>query len=165
MNSIKAFFQNKTVRIILAVIAVPIFGFVLLGLTFLFDFLFQSALRRLLGFLVPLGPEPEMNLGWLPPLQHLSFAVVIILISWLVLRLKIKTIFKAIWLTVPLAIIFATIGIFLYHWPIAVYSLSGLFLIGILCYLYRTKRPWIYYYAAILVAAVLAVFTLMGGEI
>lgn len=161
----KAFFKNKTVRIILAIIAVPIFGFILLGLTFIFDSLFQSTLRRLLGFLVPLGPEPEMNLGWLPPLQHLSFAIVIILISWLVLRLKIKTIFKAIWLTVPLAVVFATVGIFLYRWPIAVYSLGGLLLIGILCYLYRTKQPWIYYYAAILVAAVLAVFTLAGGKI
>jgi hypothetical protein len=163
--NIKNFFKNKTVRTILALIAVPFFGLILLGLTFIFDSLFQSILRRLLGLFLPLGPEPEMNLHWLPPLQHLSFAVVIVLISWLVLRLKIKTIFKAIFLTVPLAVIFATAGIFLYRWPVAVYSLGGLILVGIMYYLYRNKQPWIYYYAAILVATVLAIFTLTGGEI
>lgn len=163
--TIKKIFQKTSVKNILSAIAVPVFGFILLGLTFLFDFLFQSALRRLLGFVIALGPEPEMNLRWLPPLQHLSFAFAIILISWPVFRLKIKDIFKAIYLTVPLAVALATIGISFYRWPAAVYSVGALAVIGALCYLYRTKQPWIYYYTVILVGLAMAIFTLTGGEI
>lgn len=140
-------------------------GFVFLNLTFLFDFLFQSVLRRLLGLFMRLGPDPEMNLRWLLPLLHLSFAAVIVLIAWPVLRSKWKTFFKATFLTVPLAVVLATIGIFLSNWPIAVYSLGGLVMIGVLYYCYRAKLSWLYYYAVILIGATLAIMTLTGVEI
>ena len=68
-------------------------------------------------------------------------------------------------MTVPLAVVFVTIGIFLYRWSAAAYSLGGLFGAGVLYYLYRAKQPWIYYYTVMLVGLVLAIFSLAGGEI
>ena len=68
-------------------------------------------------------------------------------------------------MTVPLVVIFVTIGIFLYHWPLVPYLVGGLFAIGVLFYLYRTKQPWLYYYTLILVALSLMILTLLGVEI
>ena len=97
--------------------------------------------------------------------MHGSFVVIIGIISWFVFKSKLKEIYKAIYMTVPLAVVFVTIGIFLFQWPIAVYLLGTLFGIGALYYFYRTKQHWIYYYTLILVGLTLAIFTLLGGEI
>lgn len=159
----RALIKNEFIKNILSALAVAVFGFILLNLTFLFDFLFQSAIRGIVGLFIPLGPD--MRLYWFPPLMHASFVVVIGLISWLVFRSKLKVLYKAIYMTVPLAVIFVTIGMFLYPWPIAVYLLGILFTIGILYYFYRTKQSWLYYYTLLLVGLTLTIFTLLGGEI
>jgi hypothetical protein len=68
-------------------------------------------------------------------------------------------------MTVPTAVALATIGIFLYRWPVVAFSTGGLFSVGVLCSFYRTKQPWIYYYTVILVATTLAIMTFLGVEI
>ncbi|MCX6012631.1 MAG: hypothetical protein NTV30_04335, partial [Chloroflexi bacterium] len=65
----------------------------------------------------------------------------------------------------PLTVIFVTIGMFLYHWPIVPYLVGGLFTLSVLFYLYRSRKPWLYYYTLILVTLFLMIFTLLGGEI
>jgi hypothetical protein len=102
---------------------------------------------------------------WFPPAKHVMFVVIIGLISWPILRSKLGTLYKAIYLTVPLAVILVTIGMFLYRWPVVVYLVGGFITIGILYYLYRTRQPWLYYYTVVLVALTLMIFTLLGGEI
>ena len=156
-------FRNKIIKNILSAVAVAGGGFVLLNLAFLFSFF----LNRLVIWCVQpfLSVGPEMNYYWFPPLTHLLFAAVIGLISWFVFRTKLRVLYKAIYLTVPLAVVFVTLGMFLYRWPVAAYSSGTLFGIGVLFYLYRTKQPWLYFYTVILVGLVLAIFTLSGGEI
>ena len=73
--------------------------------------------------------------------------------------------YKAIYMTVPFAVVFLTIGIFLFRWPVLAYSVSGLFFFGVLYYFYRTRQPWLYYYTLILVAFVMLIAGLLGIEI
>ena len=154
---------NPCVKNILSALAVAVFGYVLLNLTFLLDFLFQSAVVWLIKLFTLDNPQKDWY--WFPYLMHVAFVVLIGLVSWPILRSKLGTLYKAIYLTVPLAVILVSIGIFLYTWPVALYLVSGLFTIGVLFYLYRTKQPWLYYYTILLVAITLMIFRLLGGEI
>jgi hypothetical protein len=156
--------KYPTVKNILSAIAVPVIGFLLLNLVFLFDFLFQTVVRRIFAFLSK-NMDPGQIPFLLPPSLHLLFAILILLISWFVLRSKLGTLAKAIYLTVPWAVVLATLGILLYQQPLILAVIGISLTFSILVYLYRTKQPWIYYYSVLLVAVSLSVFTLLGGEI
>ncbi|MDP2907288.1 MAG: hypothetical protein Q8O03_05085 [Nanoarchaeota archaeon] len=106
-----------------------------------------------------------MTWHWFPPIKHALFVVIIGLISWLVFRSKLKVLYKAVYMTVPVAVALVTVGMFLYRWPIVGYSVGSLLCIGTLYYFYRTKQPWLYYYTVVLIGLILAIFTLTGGEI
>lgn len=162
-GKLKNFVRNKFVKNILSAIAVAIFGFILLNLTFIFDFLFQSLIDGVIKLFTP--ADINMAWHWFPPMKHAMFVVIIGLISWFVFKSKLKVLYKAIYMTVPLAVVFATIGIFFYRWQIAVYSLGGLFGVGVLYYLYKTKQPWLYYYTLILIGIVMLLVRLLGVEI
>jgi len=155
--------KNKLLWNILSAVAVGVFGFILLNLTFILDALYQGTIRGIIRLFMPLGPENQLY--WFPPLMHFSFVVIIGVISWFVFRTKMRVLLKAIYMTVPAAVVLATIGMFLNHWPVLVYSIGFLGCIGTSYYFYRTKQPWLYYYAVILVALAMAIFTLTGGEI
>ena len=148
---------------VLSAVAVAVFGFILLNLTFLFDFLFQS----IIDFIIKPFTSSDINMvwNWFPPMKHFTFVIVIGIISWFIFKSKLKTIYKAIFMTVPVAVVLVTLGIFFYRWPVLLYLMGGLFSIGVLYYLYKNKKSWIYYYALILVSVVLAISTLMGVEI
>jgi hypothetical protein len=159
----KSFFKKPIIKKILWALAVTVGGFILWNLTFMFVALFQWVIRRFFMLFIPL--DPEQGYGWFPGLMHgLSF-IVICLISWPIFKSRLGTLYKAIYSTVPLAVMFVTIGIFFNQWSVLVYSLGGLFGIGALYYLYKTKQSWIYYYAVIFTSLALAIFTLMVGEI
>jgi len=155
--------KNPLVKNILSALAVAGGGFILLNLTFLFDFFFQS----LIDWFIKLFIAVDINRAWqwYPPLKHFLFVFVIAIISWFVFKSKLKTLYKAIYMTVPLAVVFVSIGIFFYRTPLVAYFLGGLITFGLLYHFYRTKKPWLYYYTVILVALTLAIFSLMGGEI
>ncbi len=158
---VQSVFRNAIVKNILSALAVATFGFVLLNLTFLFNFL----VVKLIGLFVSEEFISTHQWQWFPMIRHALFLVIIGLISWPIFRSKLGTLYKAIYMTVPLAVILVTIGIFLYRWPVVPYLVGGLFTIGVLLYLYRTKQPWLYHYTVLLVALSLMIFTLLGGEI
>jgi uncharacterized membrane protein YhdT len=137
-------------------------GFVLLNLTFLFNYLiFQLIDLFIPGGLRPMSPMPQ----WFPIARHLLFLIIIALISWIVFRSKLPILIKATFMTVPSAVVLVTVGIFLYPSPVLPYLVGAVLTIGVLFYFYRTNRPWLYYYSVILIALALTVFTLLGGEI
>lgn len=148
---------------ILSAVTVAVVGFILLNLAFLFDFLFQSLIDAFVALFTPV--DFNMTWRWFPPIKHAMFMVVIGLISWPIFRSKLRVLFKAMYMTVPLAVVFVTCGMFLYRWPLAAYSLGSLFSLSVLYYLYRTKQPWIYYYTVILVSLTLLLVGLLGVEI
>jgi hypothetical protein len=155
--------KNPVIKNVLSAIAVAFFGFILLTFTFIFDALFQS----LVDWIVKLFTSVDFNMAWpwFPPVKHALFVVIIGLISWIVFKSKLKVLYKAIYLTVPVATVLVTVGMFLYRWPILSYSIGSLLCIGTLYYFYRTKQHWIYYYTVILIGLTLAIFTMSGGEI
>lgn len=157
------FLKKPLVKIVLSALAVAFFGFILLNLTFMFDALYQGVIRRIVRLFIPLGSD--MSLYWFPPVMHGSFVVIIGLISWFVFRTKLRVLYKATYMTVPVATVLVTVGIFFYRWPVLPFLIGGLLCIGTLYYFYRTKQSWLYYYTVILVGLVLAIFTLLGGEI
>ena len=154
-------FKKPIVKNILSAFAVAGFGFILLNIAFLFDFLIQSLMIKGIEIFISAPIDFETNPQWLPIAMHGLFVVIIGIISWFVFRSKIGTLYKAIYMTVPLAVVFVTLGIFLYQWPVAAYSLGSLFGIGVLYYFYRTKQPWLYYYTVILIGFVLAIFSFL----
>lgn len=160
---LKAFFKNKAVKIILSVLAIIVFGFILLNLAFLFAWLFQTAIVALLRLIW--SEEALMQYLWFPLLVHASFMIVIILISWLVIKSKLKTLPKAIYMTVPFAVIFMTIGIIFYQIQFLVYLLSTIFLLGVIYYLYRTKQPWLYYFSLFFIVVLILLSMITGTEI
>lgn len=109
--------------------------------------------------------NPEAAPQGLPIIRHVVFLVIIGLISWFVFRSRLPKIAKATYMAVPTAVVLVTVGILLYPWPVLPYLVGAVLTISVLFYFYRTKRPWLYYYNVVLVALVLMIFTLTGGEI
>jgi len=155
--------KNPIFKNILQTLAVALFGFVLLNLTFLFDFLFQTLITRFINLFTQ--TDLMMTYGWYPPFLHILFMIVIGLVSWFIFKSRLGTFYKATYMTVPTAVVLATVGISLYLWPIAAYSLGALISIGILYYFYRTKQPWLYYYTVILIGITMLLVGLLGVEI
>jgi hypothetical protein len=151
-------FKNPIVKKILSALAVAGLAFVLLNLTFLLYAFLQNLIRDMIGY----NPNFEPKLPWVP---LLLFLVVIGLISWLVFRSKLGAFWKASFASVPLAVILVFIGIRWYLWSVIAYSLGGLISLGILYYLWRKKKSWMYFYTVILISLALGIFTLLGGEI
>lgn len=155
--------KNPLIKNVLSSLAIAGFGFLLLNVAFIFDWLLQSLIIRLIRYFTPV--DFQANFQWFPPVMQGVFVIVIGIISWFVFKSKFGTLYKAIYMTVPLAVVLVISGILLYRWPIAVYSFGTLFTFGLLYYFYRTKKPWLYYYTVLLVSTTLLIFTLSGGEI
>jgi len=155
--------KNPLIKNILSALAVAVFGFILLNITFLFDALIHDLVIGFITFFISF--DMLMTYIWFPPMMHGLFVVAIGLISWFVFKSKLGVFYKAIYMTVPVAVVLVTFGMFLFPWPVAAYLIGALFSIGVLYYFYRTKQPWLYYYTVILISLVLAIFSLSGGEI
>lgn len=160
---LKEWLKNKTVKTVLEVLAVPIFGFILLNLAFMFDALFQGVLRFIVNIFIPM--DQFMNIQWVPPMLHFSFLVIILFISWFIFRSKLSVLLKATYSVVPLATVFLTIGILFYPLQIVVLTLGGLFFLGVLYYLYKTKQPWLYYYALAFIGVLMLLVAITGVDI
>ncbi|HAE41804.1 MAG TPA: hypothetical protein DCG34_02660 [Clostridiales bacterium] len=145
---------------IIALIFIPLVGFILLNITFL-----VAAVIRLGFDRVFLASNIE-RAPWMPRFFHIFTALILFLLSYLIIRIKnMRPLFKATYTMVPTALLLVYIGMFLYNWPIAVYIISGLIIASILFYLYRTKRSWMYYYAVGLVSATLLYMQINGMDI
>jgi hypothetical protein len=155
--------KNPVIINILSALGVAVFGFILLNLAFLFDFIYQSIIRGFVMLFIQINQDT--NLYWIPLFFHGSFVIMIGLISWFIFRSRLKEFYKIIYMTVPVAVVLATMGMFFNHWPIIVYTLGSLIVISLLYYFYKTKKYWLYYYTVLLVSITLAVYTLSGGEI
>jgi hypothetical protein len=162
-KTIQKLLKNKALMAALQLLAVPILGFVLLNIAFMLDFIFQSALRAIINLFVPLSPDTAV--GFIPYSLHFSFMIAILIISWFIFRSKLGTLLKAVYMVVPLATVFATIGILFYPLQIVVLTLGGLFFLGLLYYLYKTKQPWLYYYALAFIGVLMLLVAITGVDI
>ena len=135
---------------ILALFIIPIGGLVLLNLAFLLTAVIRFVFAR---FLISGSEEPAR---WVPLVIHLCTAIIFLFASYIILRSeRLKDVYKAKVSVVPIAVLLVYTGMFLYNWPIAVYAVSVVIVAAILFYLYKTKRPWMYYYALFLISSAL----------
>ncbi len=141
-------------------LGIIIFGFILLNITFIMAFLFQTIFRGILDLFLEYN-----DYTWLPFITHGLFMVLIIYLSWLIFKAKLSTYYKAIYMVVPTAVIFITVSILCYPIVWLGYLINSILGISVLIYFYKTKQPWLYYYAVILMGLVLLIFTLLGGKI
>jgi hypothetical protein len=154
--------KKPIARNILFAIAVIVFGFILLNLVFIFYALFLRAMESIMSFIFNIS---VVDYFWFPKSIHALFLIIIGVLYWLVFKLKINDVYKAICMTAPLAVVFTFISILFYSWQILVYLFGALFSIGVLYYFYRTKQPWIYYYVLILIALVFLIVNILGIDI
>lgn len=149
--------KNNT---IVALIVIPLVGYVLLLIAFLLTAVIRMGLARL--FFMG-DSEPA---SWMPRFFHIGTALLFLLLSFLVLRKKnLKPLYKATFSVVPTAVLLVYTGMFLYNWPTVVYMISGLIVASILFYLYKTKSSWMFYYAVGLVSATLLYMQINGIDI
>lgn len=151
--------KKNLIKKIFPVILIPAAGFILLNLTFLFYFLLDTVMNRL--FVYDFNP----SMRWIPVIKHILSSAVIVVLSWLVLRSKLNELFKAIFSTVPAAVILVILGMLFSPWPAAAYGICALFYAAAIFYLYMTKKSWMFYYAVSLVALALLVMRISGMDI
>lgn len=151
--------KNPYVKNVFPAGAVTVFGYILLNLAFLLYALIINGI----GFFLP--ADFAKTSSWYMPVMMTMISVGILVSYWFVFRSGLGEIYKAILMTVPTAVVLVMVGISLYRWPPAAISLGGLLSIGVLYYFYRTKQPWLYYYAVNLVAAKLLIMNSLGVEI
>jgi len=144
---------------ILSILAVPFFGFLLWNFAFMLD----AVIVRFALLFFP--ADFARTSPWFMTSMLIVFGVLIVALSWFVFRSTLPDLFKAIYATMPLAVMFVSIGILTYPQPVLAYGLNGLAFVAILAYLVKTKQPWIYYYALGFTTLTLLIFTLLGGEI
>lgn len=150
---------------IISALAIVVSSFILLNVTFILDYLFHGLIEIIAGFLFPKVVRHDISLPWYPFLIHFLFAVFIALISILVFRSRLGSFQKATFLTIPVAVFLVTLGIFFYQSPLFIYLIGSFSIITTLYYFHQKKLPWLYSYSVILIALLLLIFNLTGGEI
>ncbi len=143
--------KNPILKNILLALAILVSVPILLTLLFLFYALIFNFYWQTLHWGQTAGP--------------ITLLVILAVLSWLIFRSKLATLFKAIYIILPMATVLAFIGIYFYGSPVLVYSLGALVSLGVLAYLFLTKRSWLYYFSVILISIVLLLVILLGVEI
>jgi hypothetical protein len=127
-----------------------------------FTHLLTRPLFNFYNMLLPLKPDGPNPYFFLRPI---TLFVVLAVLSWFVFRSKIAMLYKAIYTTWPVATVLAFVGIYFEHSPVLIYSLCALFTLGVLAYLFFTKKSRFYYVSVIPVSIALLLVKLLGVEI
>ncbi len=151
--------KKKIFEVLFFLIIVPIVGYVLLHLTFLLDSLYQGL------FMKNLFEDPSGQYRWFAYFAQGSFTLMILLVSFVFMQSKIPDSIKAIFAPVPIGVIFITISIYFYKFPLVTYTLCVIFYCGSLFHLRKNKKTWIYYYSITLTGLIMLVLGIMGMDI
>lgn len=134
--------NNENRSKLFIILLYPFAGLVLLVCCFFAYFALSSLFRLILNEQMPMGFIRQL------------FAMSLVLIYLLVLRLKITDKIKALLMIAPLGTLIITVILTFYqNLPIAI-ALMSVIVISVIYALHRFNKPWYYYYSLIL--AVLA---------
>ena len=151
--------KKKIFEVLFFLIIVPIAGYVLLHLTFLLDSLYQGL------FFKNLFENPSEQYRWFVYFTQGSFALMILLVSFVFMQSGIPDSIKAIFAPVPIGVLFITISIYFYKLPLITYTLCVICYCGSLFHLRKKGKTWIYYYSITLTGLIMLVLTIMGMDI
>lgn len=146
----------------LSMLAIVVIGFILFNVAFILAWFVSRAYSMAIMLF---AKQTDGNLGMIHSLWHYVYLILIILLSWFVLRLQLNDLVKATFLTLPLVVVLAEVGVQFYTLPVLVYVISALIIATILFYLYKTKHSWLYYFATLYVAVVMLYVMLSGMQI
>lgn len=151
--------KNIYLKNVLIALVMAVASYILLNITFiLYAFLSMS-----IGHFLP--AEFPLTHWWFPPLTLGLFIIIIAIISVRVFKSKLKDSYKAIYSSVPLAVVYVALGIALFHWPVFAYGVNILVFGAVIFYLYTAKMSWFYYYTVTVISLALLIFTFLGGQI
>lgn len=143
---------------ILSAVVIAVGGFVLFNLAFILLAVTMQVFRMATR---SFGGNNDFAIN--PMLLRYVFAIILLLVSWLILRSKLGTLVKATYLTMPLMVLLILEGILLYEQPKWVPVCVGAVIVGaVIFYLYKRKLTWQYYFAAIYTGA-LALYVMLAG--
>ncbi len=130
-------------------VIIPLGGLLVLGICYLL-FLLTNHLARYLAVYI--------NPSSMPPfIVRRVFAVVLMALYVVLLRTKFSDILKSTILVGPMGILFSTAMITLYQKPAWAIAVTLVILAVSIFLLYRSKKPWFYYYA-VAIALVISAF-------
>ncbi len=143
---------------ILSALTILVGGFVLFNVAFLLAFI----VYRIYGIVVMSimdngGNARAIHFSW-----HYLYIVIVLILSWFILRRQLTDLVKATFFTMPLIVVLTEVGIQFYQWPFLVWGVSIFIVSTVLLYLYKMKCSWLYYFATIYVVMV-EVFVILSG--
>lgn len=133
---------------VLSTVFIIFVGFIFFNLAFMLAALIINVIMKIMG--TPENSAPHF-ISWV------IYLMLIFLISVLVFKSKINTLFKATFLTMPLMIIIVLIGMTFYQTKLLVAMIGAVFIGSVVLFLNKKKLPW-QYYVATLYVAVLGIF-------
>lgn len=151
--------KNPVLKYLLIIIAIAVGGFALLNIVFMIFALIIN------GILLLFPKDAAMDRGSLMPILTSIVSALFLIGYYFIYRSKAKPLYKAILMPIPTAIVLVGIGVSFYRWPVVGLSLSALLVLATLYYFHRTKQPWTYYFAVILVAIALLIMSILGIDI
>ncbi len=137
-------------KIIITMIQITLAGIVLMGLAYALYALFHIIITRI-SFAVAATAIPTAY-------TRAVFALIMVLAYWLVSRTHWKDLYKAACLTVPTAALILAAGIGLYLWPAVAWAAKLVIIAFIALFLIKTKKTWMYFYAAAIAALVALIY-------
>jgi hypothetical protein len=146
----------------LSMLTIVVIGFILFNVAFILAWLVSTAYSMAI---MPFAKQADGDFDMIHSLWRYVYLILIILLSWFVFRSQFNDLVKATFLTLPLVVILAVVGVQFYTLPVLVYVISAMIIATILFYLYKTKHSWLYYFATLYVAVVMLVVMLSGMQI
>lgn len=157
--------KNTWVKNALSVIIIICMGFMLFNFAFLLAWGVSSLLEMPLKYLTPEFRD-SLNLTWYPIFKHLVYFILVLIVSWFILRSKNLTVlFKATYLTMPAIVTLVSVGIIFNSIPALVIGIDVVLALITYFYLYKTNKPWQYWLAISYVAILALCIIIFGIEI
>ncbi len=151
--------KNPVLKNALLVLAVLVSVPIMLTLLFLFYALIFNFFNIIFPVKPGVGPNPYFFL------RPVTLFVILAIVAWFLFRSNIATLVKAIYVTLPVAAVLAFTGIYFDGHPAIIYPMGAVFVIGVLAYLFFTRKSWLYYFSVIPVAITMFLVQILGVEI
>lgn len=129
---------------VLSILTIIIGGFILFNIAFMFAAVVMFGWMKIMG----------MSDNFAPPfISKVIYFILIVLISFGILKSKLNTLIKATYFTMPLMVVIVMIGIAFYQQSkMLIFTIGALIIGSVLFYLYKKKLPWQFYFATLYVA-------------
>lgn len=152
------------VNYVFSAITIILGGFILFNIAFIFAWLVSLIVRMPLQLF--LQNDIDMNYSWLPILQHLTYLLIILIISLPILKSKrLPILAKATYFTVPAIVTYVTLGILFNQTFYISIVLSAIVTLLAFLFLYLKKLPWQYWFAFFYVVILVLCIVIFNIEI